>query len=123
MDVVVTAEFKAAFESSGLRGAEFRPALKTRIVELDWSDWDEAEDEPPVYPESGGPEDYILERPHVPALAWAMPDLFELSLSDLDQTADIYHLPNTWITTVSAKGRDWFVRNYGDFVSFKESSS
>ena len=118
IDVVVTDEFRRAFEKSGLRGVQFRPIIKHRIVELDWISWDTTEDEPPELPESGEPEAYILGRPHSPKAAAAMPELWELSTGE-DPGADVRYLPSTHIIALSTKAKDWFERNYGDYVSIR----
>lgn len=60
---VVSREVIAAFERAGLRGYEAHPILGARIVDLDWR---------PGRPLPEGlcePEDLVLERPHVPAMA------------------------------------------------------
>ncbi len=115
IDVIVTEQFRQMFTGSGLRGVEFRPVIKHHIVELDWDLWDTTEDEPPEYPESGEPEDYILNRPHSPGAAREMPALFELLPSK--SPSDVYHLPGTTIVAVSPKARDWFQAHYADFIS------
>lgn len=119
MDVIVTDEFKMRFKASGLCGVEFRTVIKHRIVELDWSNWDTTEVEAPELPESGEPEDYILTRPHSPIAAAAMPELWELILRE-DPSADIRYLPKTHVITVSVKAKEWFERNYGDYVFFQK---
>lgn len=119
IDVVVTDEFRRQFESSGLLGVQFRPVIKHHIVELDWSSWDTAEDEPPEYPESGEPEDFILARPHSPKAAATMPELWELILSD-DPIADVRYFPKTHIITLSTRAKNWFERYYGDYVTIQD---
>jgi len=118
IDVVVTDDFRRSLESSGLSGAEFRAVIKHRIVELDWSEWDSTEPEPPEIPESGEPEDYILARPHSPRAAAAMPQLWELIASD-DSTADIYYLRQTKNIALSPIGKAWFDSRYADYVSIR----
>lgn len=117
-DIVVTDEFRRAFEKSGLCGVQFLPVIKHHIVELDWSSWDMTEDEAPELPESGEPEDYILGRSHSPRAAASMPVLWELSTSE-DSSADVSYLPATHIIALSLKAKDWFERNYGDYVSIR----
>lgn len=118
IDVIVTDEFRRSFEKSGLRGVQFRPVIKHRIVELDWSSWDTTEEEAPELPESGEPEDYIIGRPHSPRAAAAMPELWEFCTSE-DPSADVYYLPTTHIIAVSAKAKEWFESQYGDYVSIR----
>ncbi len=77
-DVVLTSGGKAQLEASGLSGFTFRPVRKTRIVELPWQDWDLSTGDPPELPESGEPEDYILERQPDARLSDEMGDVWEL---------------------------------------------
>lgn len=77
-DVVLTATAKALLEGSGLSGFTFRPVNKTRIVELHWREWDLTADDPPELPESGEPEDYILEREPDSRVEREMGDIWEL---------------------------------------------
>ena len=118
IDVIVTEDFRQSFEKSGLRGAQFRPVIKHRIVEFDWNSWDPTDDEPPELPESGEPENYVLRRPHSPSAAAAMPTLWELRPSE-DPTADLRFLPTTHVIALSTIAKDWFERNYGDYVSIR----
>jgi hypothetical protein len=77
-DVVLNAAGRKLLEASGLTGFTFQPVNKTRIVDLPWHDWDLTADKPREYPESGEPEDYILERPPNARVAEAMGDIWEL---------------------------------------------
>ena len=81
-NIVITDEFKDKLESSGLSGFAFQPVMKERIVDLDWQEWDDTLNDPPVYPETGEPEDYILERPHSPDLAEKMGQLWEVLIEN-----------------------------------------
>jgi hypothetical protein len=76
--IILTNEARELLESSGLTGFAFLPVEKKLIVELRWETWDLSAEEPAEYPESGEPEDYILARPHSPATAAALGDLWEL---------------------------------------------
>jgi hypothetical protein len=75
--VLLTDEARKHLEGSGLGGFSFLPVEKKLIVELHWEQWDLTAVEPPEYPDSGEPEDYILERPHS-AAAYDLGDLWEL---------------------------------------------
>jgi hypothetical protein len=75
--VVVTDHVKRNLEQH-LPSLNFRPTIKTRIVRLDWHTWDTTTSDPPIWPESGEPEDYILAEPHDPLLAEELGDLWEL---------------------------------------------
>jgi hypothetical protein len=118
IDVVVTDDCRRALLASGLTGTTFRPVIKHRIVDLDWPTWDTTEDEPPELPSSGEPEGYILDRPHSPDLALAMPELWELIAGQ--KSSDIYYVPATRIVAVSNKAKTWFERHYGDYVTITE---
>lgn len=76
-DVIVTDAVRQALERE-VPGLVFRPVVKARIVRIDWHTWDRTVEEPPEYPSTGDPEDYLLERPHDPALADQVGPLWEL---------------------------------------------
>src|SRR5262249_6309457 len=73
----VTDAVRRALEDR-LSGLEFRPVRLAHIVNLEWHRWDATQKEPPTYPDSGEPEDFILEAPHDPSLAKSMGPLWEL---------------------------------------------
>jgi hypothetical protein len=77
-DITITEVTKEKLESSGLIGIAFKPVIKKHVVELDWISWDLTAKEPPYYPESGEPEDYILEGTHSDLIASAMGNICEL---------------------------------------------
>jgi hypothetical protein len=76
-DVIVTAAAKEFLEQS-VNGLKFQPVIKARIVRLEWHLWDSSLDDPPISPDDGEPEGYILERPHDPNLSEELGDLWEL---------------------------------------------
>jgi hypothetical protein len=105
--VVVTSDFRSRLEQSGLGGFTFRPVHKTRIVHLDWHQWDQNAPEPPVFPDSGEPEDYVLQSLHDPAVAEAIGPLWEVVLRSgvtvqrertlpSDHDTSLYVLAATW---------------------------
>ena len=114
-EIIVTEDCRLAMAASGLTGFSFRPVIKYRIVDLDWCDWDVTDGEPPEMPDSGEPENYILDRPHSPEIASAMPDLWELVPGP--ESSDFHHLPGTTIVVVSQKAKEWFETNYSEYVS------
>jgi len=116
--VVVTEDCRRALLASGLTGATFRPVIKHRIVDLDWTIWDTTDDGPPELPDSGEPEDYILDRPHSPEIASAMPDLWELIAGS--KMSDIYYVPGTRIVAISQRAKPWFESHYGEYVTITE---
>lgn len=76
-DIAVTDPVKRQLHAL-IPGLVFRPMKMAHIVRLDWHAWDHSSEEPPEYPDSGEPEDYILEREHDPALSAAMGPIWEL---------------------------------------------
>lgn len=87
-DIVLTSETRKLLESSGLTGFSFVPVEKTLIVELRWETWNLNADEPPEFPDSGEPEDYVLGKLHSPTAAEALGELWEKAIPN---TATILH--------------------------------
>ena len=142
--IVVTDQLRIDLEGSGLSGLAFRPVIKKHIVHLEWEKWNWSADDPQEYPESGEPEDYLLQRPHSAPDAEALGLLWELHLeehaeiervgSDMwDQ--DISILSSTWDGTdlfrakgvlydyVSENARAWIQQTIPKWVSFEEARS
>lgn len=65
--VVLTSSARKLLESSGLTGFSFRPVKKVLTVELNWETWDLEAEDPPYFPNSREPEDYILGQPDSPS--------------------------------------------------------
>lgn len=141
--VVITDEFKGKLESSGLSGITFQPVIKEQMVELDWHKWDDTLDDPPIFPETGEPEDYILEKPHSPDLAEKMGPLWELvvevtasvekvAAKNIFSDTKISFIPDSWNGDdifrahdvhkiyLSEKAKNWFYENAGKHVAFRE---
>lgn len=111
--VLVTDATRRQLAASGLTGFDFRPVLKARIVRLDWQVWDRDAEDPAEMPESGDPDDYILARPHDPALAEAMGDLWELVVAEGAELEKVRSGPHPWDARLYLKldtwdGRDFF---------------
>jgi hypothetical protein len=135
-DIVVTDSFKRKLESSGLNGLRFQPVIKKHIVHLDWHLWDRSAEEPAEYPETGEPEDYILEQPHSQETSDSMGDLWEVVLEtriiitrgqdgmglavEPWRGEDLFHARNVAYNCATEKAKAWFEENAGDFVTFKE---
>ena len=119
IDVIVTDAFRKEFESSSLTGATFTPVIKSRIVDLDWSLWDILEDEPPIYPDSGEPSDFLLEREHSEEVSNSLGPLWELTASTNHEN-DLHYKNGTKIMLLSEKARNWFLEKYSDFVELKD---
>jgi hypothetical protein len=135
-DIVVTNAFRSAVEKSELARFTFKPVIKSHIVELNWESWDLTTPKPFKYPDSGGPESYVLGQPHSPAASKALGDLWEMCLEGgVDVIREgwsvVGYLPETWNgadfflgrTTgnacVSQKARRWLEQNFGDYVEFE----
>ncbi len=129
-DIVVTDSAKRNLEMSGLIGISFKPVIKKRIVELNWTNWDLNADDPLFYPDSGEPEDYILAGQHSESISRQIGDVWELVIPikgtfvdekffDNGLQADIFKADNKGYILVTDKGRDWIERNAGDWVTFE----
>lgn len=77
-DVVLTDAARLLLESSRLTGYTLRAVEKVLIVDLPWETWDLGTPEPPIFPDSGEPEDYILGQLHSSEAASALGDLWEI---------------------------------------------
>lgn len=132
-DIVVTDKVKEGLMVSGIIGIGFRAVIKKRIVYVDWTTWDTNAEEPSYYPESGEPEDYILEQEHSELLAERVGDLWELLIPITGTfsnekficnglTSDIFKADNKGYILVTDKGKNWIERNAGDWVTFETVS-
>lgn len=141
-DIVVTDVCRALLEASGLTGFTFRPVIKRHIVHLEWERWDRTTEDPPEFPETGEPEDYILERPHSPEIAEGMGNLWEVVLGEHavvervprgpgSTDNDIYVVQASWDGTdffrastvgyvyVSEQAKTWLEQVAAEWVSFR----
>ena len=81
-DVLLVEPTKNFIQNSDIRGIKrYVKTLKKHIVEIEWKDWS-FDTEPRFYPESGEPEDYILEGKHDKQLAKRMPEVFLLDVEE-----------------------------------------
>jgi hypothetical protein len=139
-DMVLTSEARRLLESSGLTGFTFLPVEKTLVVELRWETWDRNAEEPPEWPESGEPEDYILGQAHSPAAAAGLGDLWEVVVPrtvtilrpgpvvssyeelkiDLStwNGADLIRSKDYGSTLFSERAHDWFFQHWGGYLRF-----
>jgi hypothetical protein len=129
-DIVITDRVKKNLEDSGLMGISFRSVLKKHIVELDWTAWDLTLKEPPIFPDSGEPEDYILAGEHSEKISKLIGDVWELvtptrgtfvgeNFIDGRSQADIFKADNRGYILVTDKAKDWIEKNAGDWVRFE----
>lgn len=141
-EIVVTDGCRRQLEASGLTGIGFKPVYKVRIVDLPWHTWDLTADEPAEYPESGEPEDYLLEREHSARLADAMGPLWQLVVTEAAETVresaedrwndgiylqtatwtgvDIFHASGVGYVYVSDAAQAWLSKELANHVSFRE---
>lgn len=144
-EIVLNKEVSGSLLSSGLTGHSLVPVEKARIVELHWEMWDLDAGEPEEYPETGEPEDYILQRPHSTDAAEAIGELFEIaapttltilrpsrivkSFKDLiiDSStwngADVVRSKEYGGLLYSERARDWFSENWGEYLMFEQFPS
>jgi hypothetical protein len=144
-DVVLTSPGRKLLETSGLSGFSFQPVNKTRIVDLPWQQWDLTKDEPPQYPTSGEPEDYILERPADSRVAKQMGEIWEMVVPvtarigrprpnvesfrelfvELDSWngADIFRGDGYGSPLVTHAAKVWFEQHFGEYMEFEEFAS
>ena len=141
-DVVLTDAARRLLETSGLTGFTFRPIEKKWIVDLPWHTWDLTAEEPAEYPDSGEPESYILNKPHSPALAMEMGDLWEVVVpinvvivrpaGIVNSYRDLHIDLTTWDGAdllrgtgyggilFSHRARDWFVEHWDRYLRFDQ---
>ena len=141
-DIVLTSAARGLLESSGLAGFSFVPVEKRLIVELHWEMWNLDADEPPEFPDSGEPEDYVLEKPHSATAAEALGNLWEVAIPNtatiirsqatvtsfkelrLDLSSwngsDLFRSEGYGCALFSQRARDWFIEHWGTYVRFDE---
>ena len=121
--IVVTDVFRTQLEKSALTGFTFRPIIKSRIVHLEWQNWDRKAEDPEEYPATGEPEDYILGQPHSPGIADQIGNLWELYLEEHAEIIRVSKKPSEtelgkwspidieneiFLVLSSWNGTDWF---------------
>lgn len=141
-DVVLTSDARRLLESSSLSGFDFRPVEKALIVEVHWETWNHNEDEPPEYPQSGEPEDYILGKEHSPAAADALGELWEISVAPtatimrptpivssykdlrLDLGSwngeDLVRSSGYGSILFTERAQEWFSERWGEYIKFDQ---
>lgn len=144
-NVVVNSATRVLLETSGLSGFEFRPVNKALIVELNWEKWEWTAEEPPEFPESGEPEDYILGHQHSSETSDQIGDLWELFVPTsavigrmrpiVESLRELHVVSESWNGSdlfrgngyggvlVSERAKLWFEENLGDYVQFEEFES
>ena len=144
-DVVVSSAGREMLEASGLGGFTFQPVNKARIVDLPWHEWDLTTDDPPEFPGSGEPEDYILERPPSDRVAQEIGDVWELVVPVtasigrprriVESFRELYVELSSWSgadvfrgngflpVLVTGTAKSWFQEHLGKYLAFEEFSS
>ena len=140
--IVVTDAFRRRLDTAGFEGLVFRPVRKARIVDLEWRHWI-PDGDPAELPDSGEPEDLLLERPHNESLAQALGDLWELVLpvgaqiervqhGPYSRDVDIVLLSATWsgadlfrangvlYNYASERAQRWLTEEASEWVSFRD---
>jgi len=77
--VLVTQAFRQKLENAMFGQLIFRPTVKKHIVSVPWEAWDRRMQFPPVLPDSGEPEEYILGQNHSEQCAAQMQEIWEFS--------------------------------------------
>jgi len=134
-ELIVDDECKRRLSISGLTGFEFRRVIKKKIVSINWHEWDWTAEDPRKYPSQGEPENYIDARKHSEKIASQLGDLWELipvfigSVIDrktktiklgIDPAPDIFRINGYGYKFVNTHAKDWFEKNYGQWVGFRE---
>jgi hypothetical protein len=73
--VLVTDDFRENLSTQGFSGLSFEPVEYQKVVHIAWDHWDANAQEPAFCPDTGEPEDYLLERAHDERLVATMPRL------------------------------------------------
>ena len=140
-DIILTTEARRLLESSGLTGFAFRPVEKKLIVELHWENWDLNDEQPPEYPESGEPEDYILGKQNNKTASDALGDLWEISVANIATIlrpteivrsfrelridlrswngADLIRGSGYGSMLFTDRAQEWFTGRWGEYIQFE----
>jgi hypothetical protein len=78
--VIVTDEFRQKLLAERFSGLSFDPVGYRKVVRVAWEQWNAKAQDPPFYPETGEPEDYLLGGAHDEQLAATMPRLWAWSV-------------------------------------------
>jgi len=133
--IIITGNVKEALERV-FPDINFLPVNKTKIVHIEWLNWDVNSDEPLFYPESGEPEGYFLDGEHDENTAEQMGDVWAITIPVWTGEAypPQYYLPDelaaipfsifrsekTLHSIVSQKLKEWIEIHCGEWVTFIE---
>jgi hypothetical protein len=142
--VLVTQSFRDKLESANFGDLTFRPTVKQHIVCVPWETWDRQTRLPPVIPDSGEPEDYILGQEHSAHTALEMEEIWEFDAPALafriKKRERLHAFYYRWFITrpkgehrglfrrpgvghvlfVDETGRRWFEREGQGWIDFDE---
>jgi hypothetical protein len=104
--VIVTTKFKELIESSRLLGFSFTPIQITKLVNIDWTNWDLKSDEPKFYPESGEPEDYIDEGQNDEQLLAKVKNLWIMNITN-KVDVELKQGSEWWINIPHVRKESW----------------
>jgi hypothetical protein len=129
--VVVTDDFRQKLLAERFSGLSFEPAEYGKVVRLPWEQWDGKADDPAFYPDSGEPEDYLLDGAHDESLLAAMPRLWAWNVAstkdlqvqgsntfrrDLHPGTDVAR--EYTIVWIGERMKLWLAENAGEWLSF-----
>jgi hypothetical protein len=129
--VLVTDDFRQKLLAERFSGLSFEPVGYSKVVRIAWEQWDVNAKEPPFYPETGEPEDYLLDAAHDEQLAASMPRLWAWSVPptaglqvqgsntfrrELHPGTDVAR--EYFIVWISERLKLWLGENAGKWVSF-----
>lgn len=142
--VLVTQSLREKLEAANFGDLVFRPTVKKHIVRVPWETWDRQTRVPPVLPDSGEPEEYILGQQHSEQTAAEMEEIWEFVAPDLpfeiEKSEQLRASRKRWYITppkgehrglfrapraghvlfVDEAGRRWFEREGQGWVDFDE---
>lgn len=129
--VLVTEDFRQRLLPENFSGLSFVPVGYRKVVRIPWDQCDANAREPAFYPDSGEPEDYLLEGAHDQELAEAMPRLWAWEVAsttglqvqrsntfrrDLHSGTDVAR--EYYIIWISERMKLWLAQNAGQWLSF-----
>lgn len=146
--VLVTQSFREKLEAANFGNLAFKPTIKKHIVDLPWETWDRKTRLPPMLPDSGVPDDYILKGRHSEETAAKMEEIWEFSAPELPFEIDRrervrprpfhYHwfisapkgehkglfrpFNHAHVLFVDESGRHWFEREGKGWIDFDDVS-
>ena len=129
--VLVTDEFRHRLLAERFSGLSFEPIAYRKVVHIAWEQWNTNARDPPFYPETGEPEDYLLDLPHDELLAATMPRLWAWSVPPTQglqvQGSNTFRRqlhPDTDVAReyfrvwISERLKLWLAENAGKWLSF-----